>query len=80
MLINSTTINKQKIVIMKKVLVMGIALMLSGATATMAQTKKPMKKKVDSTMTMSKDTSMMKHHNMKKKTTKPVKDSASTMK
>ena len=61
---------------MKKVFVMAVALILSGATVTMAQTKKPMKRKMDSTMTSS-DTSMM--HSKKpmkmKKSMKPMKDS-----
>ena len=62
---------------MKKVFVMAVAIMLSGATVTMAQTKKPMKKRMDSTMTMGKDTSMMNHKMkpMKKKMNKPMKDS-----
>lgn len=73
-------------IFMKKVLVMGIALMLSGATATMAQTKKPMKHKVDSTslsrdsMMMGSDTSSSKMKKKSMKKTKPMKDSASMMK
>lgn len=65
-----------KSIFMKKVLVMATVLLLSGGTVSMAQNKKPMKKKSDSTMTM-KDTSMM--HSKKpmkmKKPMKPMKDS-----
>lgn len=54
---------------------MATVLLFAGATATMAQNKKPMKKKMDSTMTM-KDTSMMHSKKpMKKKPMKPMKDS-----
>ncbi len=64
-----------KTIIMKKILVMATVLILAGTTATMAQTKKPMKHKMDSTM--SKDTSMMnkKMKPMKHKMSKPAKDS-----